>query len=80
MLTRKLIRDKNSNPDKDSYVINIQTEINRHPDDSFNITNSMTQDSSSIIVTSPPTNQHQAEYQNQSRNDFISNHQTETVI
>ena len=40
----------------------------------------MTQDSSSIIVTSPPTNQHHAEYQNQSRNDFISNHQTETVI
>ena len=79
MLTRKLIRDKNSNPDKESHVINIQTEINRHPDDSLNIKNS-TQNSSSIIVTSPPTNQHHAEYQNQSRNDFISNHQTESVI
>ena len=80
MITRKLICDKNSNPDKESYVINIQTEINRHPDDSFNIKKSMTQDSSSIFVTSPPTNQHHAEYQNQSRNDFINNHQTETVI
>ena len=40
----------------------------------------MTQESSSIIVTSPPTNQHHTKYQNQSHDDFISNHQTETVI
>ena len=37
MLTMNLIRDKNSNPDKESYVINIQSEIlNGHPGDAFN--------------------------------------------
>ena len=81
MLTRKLIRDENSNPDKESYVINIQSEIlNEHPGDSFN-SNLTSETSSSIIVTSPPTKQHHDEYRRQSRNELnISDHQTETVI
>ena len=81
MLTRNLIRDKYSNPDKESYVINIQSEIfNEHPGDSFN-SNSTSENSSSIIVTSPPTKQHHDEYRKQTRSELnISNHQTETVI
>ena len=40
MLTRNLIRSKDLNPDKESYVINIQAEIdNRHPDESLNVLN-----------------------------------------
>ena len=80
MLTRNLIRDTNSNPDKESYVINIRSEIlNEHPGDSFN-SNSTSENSSSIIVTSPPTKQHHDEYRKQSRNELnISDHQTETV-
>ena len=81
MFTRNLIRDKNSNPDKESYVINIQSEIhNEHPGDSFN-SNLTSENCSSIIVTSPPINQHHDEYRKQSRNELnISDHQTETVI
>ena len=81
MLTRNLIRDKNSNPDKESYVINIQSEIlNEHPGDSFN-SNLTSESNSSIIVTSPSTNQHHDEYRKQSRSELnISDHQTETVI
>ena len=71
MLTRNLIRDKNSNSDKESYVINIHSEtVNSHPDASLNPLNS-TRNSSSIVIASPPTRQHQFN---------ISNHQTETVI
>ena len=49
MLTRNLIRNKNLNPDIESDVINIQTEIdNRHPDDSLNVLNTSTENSSSV--------------------------------
>ena len=71
MLTRNLICDKNSNSDKESYVINIHSEtVNTHPDASLNSLNS-TRNSSSIVIASPSTRQHQFN---------ISNHQTETVI
>ena len=64
MLTRNLIRHKNSNSDEESYVINIHSEtVNSHPDASLNSLNS-TRNSSSIVIA----------LQN------ISNHQTETVI
>ena len=70
VLTRNLIRDKNSNSDKESYVINIHPEtVNSHPDASLNSLNAI-RNSPSIVIASPSTRQHQFN---------ISNHQTETI-
>ena len=67
MLTRNVIRNKNLNPDKDN---------NRHPDDSLNVLNTSSENSTSVIITSPPTKYHHNEYEKQS----LLTHQTETVI